>query len=94
MRTLNGLTKPASPACRALPSAVGSGLWPVCDIAVAGRGATFSLSEVRLGLIPAVISPYVIGAIGERHARRYFLTAERFDSQEGPAYRPDTQRSK
>jgi methylglutaconyl-CoA hydratase len=53
-----------------------------CDIAVASEAASFSLSEVRLGLIPAVISPYVIAAIGERQARRYFLTAERFDAQE------------
>ena len=41
----------------------------------------FCISEVRLGLIPAVISPYVLRAIGERHASRYFLTAERFDAQ-------------
>jgi methylglutaconyl-CoA hydratase len=56
-----------------------------CDIAIAVRSATFSLSEVKLGLIPAVVSPYVIGAVGARQARRYFLTAERFDAQE--AYR-------
>ncbi len=60
----------------------GVGLVACCDIAVADSAAVFSLSEVRLGLIPAVISPYVIGAIGERNARRYFLTAERFDAQE------------
>jgi methylglutaconyl-CoA hydratase len=60
----------------------GVGLVAACDIAVASLSASFSLSEVRLGLIPAVISPYVIAAIGERQARRYFLTAERFDAQE------------
>jgi methylglutaconyl-CoA hydratase len=51
-----------------------------CDIAVATKTASFALSEVRLGIIPAVISPYVIGAIGPRAAHRYFLTAERFDA--------------
>jgi len=49
---------------------------------IASMEAVFSLSEVRLGLIPSVISPYVIAAIGEREARRYFLTAERFDAME------------
>jgi methylglutaconyl-CoA hydratase len=53
-----------------------------CDIAIASTAASFSLSEVRLGLIPSVISPYVVAAIGERQARRYFLTAERFDALE------------
>lgn len=63
----------------------GVGLVACCDIAVAAIEATFSLSESRLGLIPATISPYVIEAIGARQARRYFLTAERFDAAE--AYR-------
>ena len=54
------------------------GLIACCDIAVATNQAKFCLSEVKLGLIPAVISPYVIKAIGERQARRYFLTAEVF----------------
>ncbi|MBQ4850621.1 enoyl-CoA hydratase/isomerase family protein [Pseudoalteromonas sp. MMG012] len=54
------------------------GLIACCDIAVATENAKFCLSEVKLGLIPAVISPYVIKAIGERQARRYFLTAEVF----------------
>jgi methylglutaconyl-CoA hydratase len=58
----------------------GCGLVSACDIAVAAKNATFALSEVRLGIIPAVISPYVIRAIGERAAHRYFLTAERFDA--------------
>ncbi|PLW81014.1 gamma-carboxygeranoyl-CoA hydratase [Kineobactrum sediminis] len=56
------------------------GLVSCCDMAVATRGASFSLSEVKIGLIPATISPYVIRAIGERAARRYFLTGERFDA--------------
>jgi methylglutaconyl-CoA hydratase len=51
-------------------------------MAVGGPKASFCLSEVKLGLIPAAISPYVIEAIGARAAKRYFLTAERFDAQE------------
>ena len=58
----------------------GVGLVACCDIAVASERASFSLSEVKLGLIPATISPYVIEAIGARQARRLFLSAERFDA--------------
>jgi|TARA_B100001123_G_C15204269_1_gene984612 methylglutaconyl-CoA hydratase len=58
----------------------GVGLVAACDIAVASERAVFSLSEVRLGLIPAVISPFVVNAIGQRAARRYFLSGERFDA--------------
>jgi methylglutaconyl-CoA hydratase len=54
----------------------GVGLIACCDIAVASTAAKFSLSEVRLGLVPSVISPYVIAAIGAHNARRYFLTAD------------------
>ncbi len=60
----------------------GMGLVAACDIAVSSNGACFCLSEVKLGLIPATISPYVIKAMGENAARRYFLTAERFTAQE------------
>jgi len=60
----------------------GLGLIAACDMVVAAEQAGFCLSETRLGLIPATISPYVIRAIGERAARRYFLTAERFDATE------------
>lgn len=59
----------------------GVGLVSCCDIAIASDKASFCLSEVKLGLVPAVISPYVIAAIGARQAQRYFLTAERFDAQ-------------
>ena len=59
----------------------GVGLVACCDIAIASTNASFCLSEVKLGLIPAVISPYVIGAIGERAAKRFFVTAERFDAK-------------
>ena len=58
----------------------GVGLIACCDIAVAGENARFSLSEVKLGLIPATISPFVVEAIGARQARRLFLSAERFDA--------------
>ena len=60
----------------------GVGLVACCDMALAVKGACFCLSEVKLGLIPAVISPYVIAAIGERASRRYFQSAEVFDALE------------
>lgn len=63
----------------------GVGLVAACDMAVASFDVRFSLTEVKLGLIPAVISPHVIAAIGERYARRYMLTAEAFSAAE--AYR-------
>jgi len=59
----------------------GVGLTAACDIAVAADTAFFALSEVRLGIIPAVISPFVIEAIGARQARRFFLSGERFDAE-------------
>lgn len=59
----------------------GLGLIAACDIAIGADTSFFALSEVRLGLIPAVISPFVIQAIGPRAARRYFLTGERFNAQ-------------
>ena len=59
----------------------GVGLVSVCDIAVALEGTQFGLSEVKLGILPAVISPYVIAKIGETHARALFLTGERFDTE-------------
>ena len=82
MRTLDGLTKPTIARVQGAAFGGGVGLVACCDIAIASTQAAFSLSEVRLGLIPSVISPYVIAAIGEREARRYFLTAERFDAAE------------
>ncbi|MGJ3261447.1 MAG: enoyl-CoA hydratase/isomerase family protein [Rhodospirillales bacterium] len=59
----------------------GVGLVACCDIAIASEAAHFCLSEVRLGLIPAVIGPYVIEAIGERQAGRYMMTAEKFSAE-------------
>jgi len=85
MRTLHDLKKPTIARVHGAAFGGGVGLVACCDIAVASATASFSLSEVRIGLIPAVISPYVIAAMGERAARRYFLTGERFDAAE--AYR-------
>lgn len=59
----------------------GVGLVAVCDIAIATADTKFGLSEVKLGILPAVISPYVIGKIGVSHARALFLTGERFDAE-------------
>jgi len=61
----------------------GVGLVAVCDIAVCTRDAKFGLAEVKLGILPAVISPYVIAKIGPTHARALFLTGERFDAERG-----------
>jgi methylglutaconyl-CoA hydratase len=63
----------------------GVGLAAVCDVLVAADVATFCLSEARLGLLPATISPYVIRAMGEQAARRYFVTAERFSATRAQA---------
>lgn len=82
LRTLAHLRKPTIARVQGPAYGGGVGLVACCDIAVAAQSASFSLSEGRLGLIPAVISPYVVAAIGERAARRYFLTAERFEAAE------------
>jgi methylglutaconyl-CoA hydratase len=63
----------------------GVGIASVCDIRVAADGVTFCLSEARLGLLPATISPYVVRAMGEQASQRYFLTAERFGSDDAKA---------
>jgi methylglutaconyl-CoA hydratase len=80
--TLNALGKPTIACVRGAVRGGGVGLVAACDIAIAARDATFSLSEVKLGIIPAMISPYVIAAIGERMARRYMLSGEEFDVAE------------
>ena len=64
----------------------GVGLAAVCDVLVAGEDVTFCLSEARLGLLPGTISPYVIRAMGEQAARRYFVTAERFSAAQARAF--------
>lgn len=82
MKTLNGLSKPTVAEVQGAAYGGGVGLICCCDIAIASDAAQFSISEVKLGLIPSVISPYVVAAIGERQARRYALSAERFDAIE------------
>jgi len=82
MRTLNNLPQPTVALVQGPAFGGGVGLVACCDIVVAAEGAKFCLSEVKLGLIPAVISPYVVATIGEAAARRYFLTAEAFSAWE------------
>jgi methylglutaconyl-CoA hydratase len=82
---LDRLPKPTIARVHGPVFAGGTGLVAACDIAVGTPQAKFCLSEAKLGLTPATISPYVMRAMGERVARRYFLTAEVFDAEE--AYR-------
>ncbi len=63
----------------------GLGLAAVCDVLVAAEGVNFCLSEAKLGLLPATIGPYVVRAMGEQAARRWFITAERFDAEQARA---------
>lgn len=78
MRTLDRLPRPTVAVVQGAAYGGGVGLVACCDVAIAAERASFCLSEVRLGLIPAAISPYVIQAIGARQARRWFVTAEAF----------------
>jgi methylglutaconyl-CoA hydratase len=80
MRTLDELPRPTIARVHGPAFGGGVGLVACCDIAIGVPGAKFGLTESRLGLLPAVISPYVIAAIGARQARRYFATAEVFDA--------------
>ena len=82
LRTIYECPKPTIACVQGDAYAGGTGLVAACDIAISADTANYCLSEVRLGLIPATISPYVIRAMGARAAHRYFLTAERFDSHE------------
>ncbi len=82
MRTLNDLAKPTLALVQGPAYGGGVGLVACCDIVLAAGTAQFSLSEVKLGLIPAVIAPYVVAKMGEAAARRYFLTAERFGAEQ------------
>src|SRR5262245_51044426 len=82
LATLDRLPKPTIARVHGPVFAGGTGLVAACDIAVGTREAKFCLSEAKLGLSPATISPYVMRAMGERNARRYFLTAEVFGAEE------------
>ncbi len=81
LKRLNTLPLPTIARVQGAAFGGGVGLVSCCDIAVATARASFCLSEVKIGMIPATISPYVINAIGERAARRYFTTAERFSAE-------------
>ena len=80
LRTINFCPKPVIARVQGAAFGGGVGLISCCDIAIGASRASFSLSEVKLGIIPSAISPYVVAAIGQRAARRYFVTAERFDA--------------
>ena len=82
MRTLDELPKPTIARVQGAAFGGGVGLIACCDIAIGAAEAKFGLTESRLGLLPAVISPYVIAAIGARQARRWFASAEVFDAAE------------
>jgi len=82
LATLDRLPKPTIARVHGPAFAGGTGLVAACDIAVGTKEAKFCFSEAKLGLSPATISPHVLRAIGERAARRYFLTAEVFDAEE------------
>lgn len=80
LRTLAEMTKPTIARVHGAALGGGMGLASACDICIAGEGAVFATSEVRFGIIPSAISPYVIRAIGARQAHRYFQTAERISA--------------
>ncbi len=81
LHELNYLPVPTLARVQGAALGGGAGLVCCCDIAIAASRASFAFSETKLGLIPATISPYVLQSIGMQAARRYFLTAERFDAQ-------------
>lgn len=85
MTTLNNLRKPTIGRVQGPTFGSGVGLVACCDIAIATYDAQFALSDVKLGIIPAVVSPFIMAAVGERFVRRYTLSAERFSAAE--AYR-------
>ncbi|MYM62429.1 enoyl-CoA hydratase/isomerase family protein [Pseudomaricurvus sp. HS19] len=81
LKTLNTLPFPTIARVQGAAFGGAVGLVSCCDMAVAAPKASFCLSEVKIGLIPATISPYVMAAIGQRACRRYFMTAERFSAE-------------
>ena len=82
MRTLNELTKPTIARVNGPAYAAGVGLVAACDVVIAAGDVVFSISEVRIGLVPSIVSPYVVGAIGAKAARRYFLSGEPMSAAE------------
>ena len=81
LMVLGGLAKPTVALVHGPAYGGGVGLVSACDIALAAERASFALTEVRLGLVPAVISPFVVRAVGDSHARRFMLTGERFGAE-------------
>ena len=81
LRTLAQMSKPTIARVQGAALGGGTGLTAACDMAVAASDAVFSTSEVRFGIIPSAISPYVLRAIGPRHALRYFQSAERISAE-------------
>lgn len=82
LRTIYTCPKPTIARVQGDAYAGGMGLVATCDMAVASRNAGFCLSEVKVGLVPGTIAPYVLRAMGARAGHRYFLTGERFDATE------------
>lgn len=78
MYTLGSLRKPTIAAVQGSAFGGGVGLIAACDIAIAAKDAEFALTEVKLGIIPAAVGPYIVSALGPRQATRYMLTGERF----------------
>jgi methylglutaconyl-CoA hydratase len=85
MRALDEVDRPVIARVNGNVFGGGVGLVACCDIAIAVQSAKFALSEVKLGLVPATISPFVVAAIGQRQARRLFLTAAAFSASEAQA---------
>lgn len=85
LRTLAEMNKPTIARVHGAALGGGMGLASACDICIAGDKAVFATSEVKFGIIPSAISPYVIRAIGERQAYRYFQTAERINAARAAA---------
>jgi methylglutaconyl-CoA hydratase len=85
LQRLSTMSKPTIARVQGLALGGGTGLAAACDIALATEDAAFATSEVKFGIIPSVISPYVLRAIGPRHALRYFQSAERISAQRAQA---------
>jgi methylglutaconyl-CoA hydratase len=85
LQTLDRCAKPTVARVHGAAYGGGVGLVAACDIAVAAERARFAFTEVKLGLVPSIVSPYVVAAIGERAARRYFLTGEAFTASDAIA---------
>jgi methylglutaconyl-CoA hydratase len=82
LRTIDRTRKPTLARIHGAALGGGTGLACACNVAIASTDASFATTEVKFGIVPATIGPYVVRAIGERMASRYFLTAERFDAHE------------